>query len=129
METIKITQRGWPGHFICASKCKFRLNTLIEKGKRKVIVSTVGLMGDLNSPEEIGADRYFETFVFPSKGDVFNDADVFRQLSTHDNRWQITELHDNVELEANEMHQSMVDWVVHRLENDLPLSTYSGEII
>lgn len=78
-----------PGHFICASHCRFVLNTAVAGGK--YIVSTVGeyvpdstvrkilfpttLRGDEEEREflrqkgyqEIGWDRKYETMVFKAK--------------------------------------------------------------
>lgn len=69
---MKITERGWPGHFICGQRCLFRRNTLIEHGKQKVIVSTVGMMQDYLKGEgnysTIGAGgRYYETMAFKAQ--------------------------------------------------------------
>ena len=54
---------GFPAHFICSSRCQFRMAT--EVGN--YIISTVGAMRDAtgNSPDEqIGYGRTFETMVF-----------------------------------------------------------------
>lgn len=75
------TFRGWPGHFISGYECHFRLNTLVEVGREKAVVSTVGLLpipGRLKESflwkkesavgfVEIGLNRYFETMAFRAK--------------------------------------------------------------
>jgi hypothetical protein len=52
------------GHFICADRCKFRLNTYVGE----YIVSTVGEMYLTLDGEEkletVGCDRLYETMVF-----------------------------------------------------------------
>ena len=54
---------GYPAHFICASRCAFRMATKVGR----YIVSTVGDMrddrGDATS-QTIGHDRTYETMVF-----------------------------------------------------------------
>lgn len=53
------------GHFICGSRCQFKLNTYVGG----YIVSTVGELppydeDKLGEWERIGSDRTYETFVF-----------------------------------------------------------------
>lgn len=77
---VKITERGWAGHFCLAHKCMFHRNTLLEKGDVKIVVSSVGKLPTKRGDqlEEIGCDRYYETMVFFVKDDKWQDADVMR---------------------------------------------------
>jgi hypothetical protein len=84
-----MTKEKWvwmphPGHFICAYRCQFHLNTYVGK----YIVSTVGEMPYLNEEmkaitmkfrpnanktfEEIGSERLYETMVFKARKDSKN---------------------------------------------------------
>ena len=55
---------GYPGHFICAAQCRFRLCTKVGN----YLISTVGDMLDscTEKRDTIGAgpDDFFETYVF-----------------------------------------------------------------
>ena len=65
-----ITERGWAGHFICSDRCQFRRNTLIDFGKKKIIVSTVGLLRlerDDKKFETVGYNRFYETMALEAK--------------------------------------------------------------
>jgi len=97
---VKRTERGWPGHFICADRCLFRRNTLLEHGDIKIVVSTVGAM------ETVSCDRYYETMVFHSKKDdkKYHDIDVNKQVD-FDSKWEINVLDD---VKANRMHEKVV---------------------
>jgi len=60
---------GYPGHFICASRCQFRLHTTVDG----YIISTVGDMRPLHDEDgemqPIGlGEQYFETYVFEWDG-------------------------------------------------------------
>jgi len=66
MVNVRRTERGWAGHFICADRCEFRRNTLLEAGDIKIVVSTIGMMHDIHEGgyETIGYNRYYETMAF-----------------------------------------------------------------
>jgi hypothetical protein len=61
---VKREYFGYPGHFICADRCKFHVHTHVNG----FCVSTVGMYYvralDMK-PTEVGHGRLFETMVFP----------------------------------------------------------------
>lgn len=120
---VKRTERGWAGHFICADRCLFRRNTLLEFGTIKVVVSTIGNMVNIHASgypnkfeiETIGAGRYFETMAFHAeekKG--FIDANVSRHVP-FESSWAIAKPWK--EGEANDMHEAVVDEISKGLLN------------
>lgn len=127
----KVTYRGWPGHFILGSRCIFHLNTLIEYGDTRVVVSTVGMMKDWHAPkpfstsvfDTIGFNRYYETLAFLAyKNAEFWDADVSKQVD-FDSEWSYSKLGD--EWKANKGHWKVVEEIVGKLEDGEDLSTRS----
>lgn len=65
---------GFPGHYICASRCQYHLTTAING---KYLVSTVGrfVVDPLRDPErieEVGHGRKYETMVFEMDGEDEN---------------------------------------------------------
>lgn len=112
-EPVKITERGWAGHFICANHCTFRRNTLIEHNLRRVVVSTVGGMVVDGKVKEIGPYRYYETMAFEARDEHgYVEADVSRQLD-FDSEWAINAespsgLPADVDNHANAMHDAVV---------------------
>jgi hypothetical protein len=65
MEKSKWVWMPHAGHYVCGSRCEFKLNTYVGG----YIVSTVGEMRELGSGEfgefiEIGPGRKYETMVF-----------------------------------------------------------------
>ena len=114
---VKRTERGWAGHFICASSCNFRRNTLLEYEGEFIVVSTVGRMvfehaGNFKL-DTVGLDRYYETMAFYSDtSDLeFHDIDVERQIYLGCD-WALDEIDDN---KANDMHEKAVDWVSRQM--------------
>lgn len=110
---VKRTERGWAGHFICADRCLFRRNTLLEYENIKIVVSTVGrLFAKRQGRMEIvtvGSERYYETMAFYSDPNdtVYHDIDVERYIELGCD-WQLNEIDDN---KANNMHEMAVEWV------------------
>lgn len=116
--TVKRTERGWAGHFICADSCKFRRNTLLECGDVKVVVSSVGAMYVDGKLTEIGTRRHYETMAFyvdPTSGE-YKDADVSEEIFFESKgalKWHKDGYIDN---EANDMHEAVVDEITRKLE-------------
>lgn len=56
---------GYAGHFVAARKCRFHLTTRVGDW----LVSTVGdyRPQDEPVPQKIGANRLYETYVFPAQ--------------------------------------------------------------
>jgi hypothetical protein len=116
---VKRTERGWAGHFICANRCRFRRNTLLEYNDIKIVISTVGLMEKreglkTNEFEQVGAGRYFETMAFHAKRDDarFHDIDVSREVN-FDSPWQIGKI--DADNKANDMHEMVVNEITQML--------------
>jgi len=117
------TERGWAGHFICANRCRFRRNTLLECGSIKIVVSTVGLMetpwgkGDKFYSgifEEVGYQRYYETMAFHSDpNDIrYHDIDVTKRVDFN-SPWLISEI--DADDRANKMHERVVKEISSKL--------------
>jgi len=113
------TERGWAGHFICANRCRFRRNTLLQYGRIEVVVSTVGLMenidkDDKNPFDTVGCDRYFETAVFHAdrRDKRYHDANISRRIP-FDSPWSISEV--DADDRANDMHENVVAELADKL--------------
>ena len=116
-DTIKRTERGWAGHFIAASRCQFRRNTLVTLGDVNIVVSTVGAMKHENVKTflEVGAGRHFETMCFYAEDkDGYLDADVSRPVEV-DSLWYIQGVGPTSDLLANNMHENVVGEIVRRM--------------
>lgn len=108
---LKITERGWPGHYICAEHCLFRRNTLIEYGDLKWIVLTVGwekFFDDSDDFVKVGYNRYYETMAFEAKQDgIYWNADTNKPIDFY-GPWAIHDYTNDSEFRANEMHEKVV---------------------
>lgn len=121
---MRITERGWAGHFICADRCLFKRNTLIEAENDSVVVSTVGAMrrSDGKGFEVIGSSgRYYETMVFGSEdSNGYIEANVSDERS-FESEWAIcadnyNNLPSDVDNKADAMHNSVVDEFKNKLK-------------
>lgn len=106
---VKITERGWAGHFCLANQCLFRRNTLLEFGNNKWVVSTVGnKVGQSEMPETIGHNRYYETMAFvATEQDGYFDADITQQIA-FDSQWGVSAVSRLSDSEAQWMHDTAV---------------------
>ena len=126
-------ERGWVGHFICGQDCLFRRNTLITCEDIKWIVSTVGsLVSKVDLPpyskkgdlQEIGYHRWYETMVFESLYDEYDDADVTKQIDVESDwgiwgeTWEEVEKKYGKEVDkaANQMHDRIVKEMVIKIK-------------
>lgn len=111
---VKRTERGWAGHFIGASSCLFRRNTLLECGDERIVVSTVGAYKYGNKVEQIGYNRYYETMAFEARFDGnYWEADVTKEITFESERGiygtTFSELPDDVDNKADQMHETVVE--------------------
>lgn len=123
-DKVKTTERGWPGHFICANRCRFRRNTLLEYRMRKIVVSTVGSLFHGNEVDEkmstVGPERWYETMVFEAEKDgPYWDIDVEKEIFL-DSEWgvwadSIDKLPEDVDNVANDMHEKIVQEIEMKL--------------
>jgi len=124
----RVTEQGWPGHFVLADQCGFRRNTLIEKfdafgNCNRFIVSTVGKMTNhtTNKVEKIGLDQYYETLVFCAKKiDGYWEADVSNEIYWSDEdlgniKVVVNDFNNDTDLEANKMHDDVVNYLCLKL--------------
>jgi hypothetical protein len=112
MNEVIRTERGWAGHFISASRCRFRRNTLLECGEKRIVVSTVGAW---ENGEPIGYNSYYETKAFHAHNDgIYWDADITKQVHFK-SKWQVATLSETSDAEANEMHETVVAELTERL--------------
>lgn len=116
LKEVSRVERGWGGHFICASRCQFRRNTLLSYKDIKIVVSTVGLMEVNGKFEQIGLNRYYETMAFHANANDtrYYDADVSREIS-FESPWAISEL--DADDKANIMHENVVSEIINKLKD------------
>lgn len=125
METkIKVTERGYPGHFICGYRCVFHRNTLLELNEKRIVVSTVGRLlpfdlRELNKDdfrfESLGWHRYYETMAFKAiYKEPYFEADTSKPISFK-SPWSIKECDYTTDYQADIMHENVVKELSERL--------------
>lgn len=122
MSKTKRTELGWPGHFVLADRCRFRRNTLLERGEKRFVVSTVGMMTDRNRDHaQIGYERDYETLIFESERrsgywEAGNQVSLFEDEEAP--RWSMLWEDHQSDARANEMHEENVAAVIRFLEDE-----------
>ena len=123
------TERGWPGHYICAEWCLFRRNTLLECDEQRIVVSTVGksrIRGEKEWCSIGGNGEIFETMTFAAHKttDGYWDANVridipggVRRTTSYEDR------------DGNDMHEAVVSEMTGRLESRELLYTETADDI
>lgn len=125
--TVKRTERGWIGHFICADRCRFRRNTLLECGDVRVVVSSVGAFFPKpdGGVDTIGCERHYETMAFIAEWDgTYWDADVFREVAFESPR-SLYGFERESDEKANNQHEAVVDEISMRLAGGLGVKLMS----
>ena len=127
---LKITYRGWQGHFI--ADCKYHLNTLVEYGSKKVVVSSVGGFYRGGEAEFIGAGRFYETFSFvaqKNKKTGFIDADVHKLLTDYCYYYTDEPFEYKTEKKVEKMHRKIVKEICEHLESGKRIYKKSGKFV
>lgn len=119
LDKVKITYRGWPGHYCMGSKCVFHLNTLVEVGDVRVVVSTVGNLRSglphMYGAEEVGCGRYYETMAFRAALiDGYWDQESGQSISLS-GKTAVTRMTKQCDQEAQDMHEVAVRAITNRI--------------
>ena len=146
-ETVTTEERGWVGHFICGKYCLFRRNTLVSYKDTKWVVSTVGAypaqmdMPDLGIKagqlQQIGHNRWYETMVFESLYDEYDDADVMKEIDFESDwgiwgeTWEDVEKQygKEVDLAANKMHDTVVAEIKEKIVKEVDADVKASNIV
>ncbi len=121
MKKVTRTERGWPAHLVVASSCIFRRNTLLECGRKRIVVSTVGnyrITTDIATRriERIGLDRYYETMAFKAEKDgVYWEANIHKGVPFK-SKWRVSKITKESDQQANDMHEQVVAELTKALE-------------
>lgn len=108
---MRITERGWPGHYICSDRCVFHRNTLLSHKGKNIIISTVGRSKSKSGglPDTIGYNRYYETRVFEGKKyKGYIDLAVEKEIAIPNIQCAIKEINWESDLLANNMHEEAI---------------------
>lgn len=122
------TERGWPGHYICAHQCMYRRNTLLEYGDVKIVVSSVGnfcigtksFNAKVDEMERVGFNRFYECMAFEAKQNgPYWDSDVTKEVcvKTH-NVYPcnaVEKLPDDIDNLADQTHEANVEDIATRM--------------
>ena len=101
---------------------------MLEHENKFVVISTVGFCVLDKQIVEIALNTYYETkaFLSDSSDTKYHDADVSKELLLSSNCY-ITEMNENSDLLANEMHEQVVKEVAQRLEeNNIKIAGSEG---
>lgn len=110
---FKRTERGWAGHYICADRCRFRRNTLLEYSDQVIVVSTVGNLFVDGKLETIGSERYAETFAFEGRQEgLYIEADTSKPINIESEHTSMIVDNDN---KLDEMHENVVNEMIDKL--------------
>lgn len=117
MNKAHMTERGWPGHFICADRCRFTRNTLIECGANRIVVSTVGDYRDRDgNVDTIGYGRYYETAAFKAyEYGEYWDSDTSERVD-FESDWRIAAFDALSDMRANDMHDAVCREIAAKME-------------
>ena len=118
MSPLKRTERGWAAHFCGAPDCRYRRNTLLEYGRKRIVVSTIGVYvpADADAPIEIGHDRFYETMAFKArKNGKYWEANVNSEVFFESN-WRIGKITRTSDNDADAMHEAVVAEISGKLK-------------
>lgn len=123
---VKVTERGWAGHFILADRCLFRRNTLLEYKDKKWVVSTVGAYRNReNKMDYIGYRRWYETMTFEGQEENgFIEANVEEETFFNykcgiwGDSWKevCDNCHGTPDNVANDMHDKVVSELIEKIK-------------
>lgn len=123
---VKVTERGWIGHFMCFDRCLFRRNTLLEYNDKKWVVLTTGAYRNReNKMDSIGHRRWYETLAFEAiEEGGYIEADDEKKISFNSDwgiwgdSWEevLENCNGTPDNAANDMHDKVVSELIEKIK-------------
>lgn len=112
---LKLTERGFSGHFCASPQCRYKRNTLVEfPSGYKIVISAVGNYCANVLVERINSDSYYEIMIFDAVYESpYWEADIGCQI------YEFRLIHENPTRESGFVVDTFHDLIIQTLADNI----------